>query len=357
MSLHVGIDFGTSNSGVAVYDGQVVRLLPLDPDNVIPEVLKTILYVTRDGQHTIGQEAIELYYRQNVGRQRRYVRQWTGEIEYRGADMFYVRDIYTEVDELAPGRLLQLIKTALRAERYQGTQIFERYYTVADLIAAYLGELKRRAEAYLGESLTRATIGRPVQFSPDPQLDQRAQQILRQAAEQAGFRQVHFELEPVAAALDYERQLEKPQVALIFDFGGGTLDLTIMRLGDRHERRIFANGGIGIAGSDFDRAIIQGRLLPHFGQGLTRLPPEVSELVAAVADWTALPDLSTPLARGHLGRAIRARLVPVRLRALQALIFNDLAFTFYNAVEAAKIELSRQGATVIRLQEKDLDLW
>lgn len=357
MSLHVGIDFGTSNSGVALYDGQQVKLLPLDPDNVIPQVLKTILYVTRDGQHYIGQEAIELYYRQNVGRQRRFVRQWTGEIEYRGADMFYVRDIFTEVDELAPGRLVQLIKTALRTERYQGTQIFEQYYTVADLIAAYLGALKRRAEAYLGCTISQATIGRPVHFSPNPEIDQRAQDILQQAAQQAGFQQVNFELEPVAAALDYELQLKKPEKVLIFDFGGGTLDLTILRLGDPQQRQIFASGGIGIAGSDFDRAIIQSRLLPHFGHGLTRLPPEVAELVAAVADWTALPDLSTPLARGHLARAIRAKLVPVRLRALQALIFNDLAFTFYNAVEAAKIALSRQGATVIRLQEKDLNLW
>ena len=81
MSLKVGIDFGTSNSGVAVYDGQHVKLLPVDPKNVIPEVIKTVLYVTRDYRTSIGQEAVENYYRDNVNRQRRFVKQWTGEID------------------------------------------------------------------------------------------------------------------------------------------------------------------------------------------------------------------------------------------------------------------------------------
>src|SRR5512134_1954008 len=114
MSLSVGMDFGTSNSGVAVSDGQQVRILPIDRRNVLPEVVKTILYITRDYQHYIGQEAVELYYRHNVNRLRRFVKKWAGEIDFRGADMHYVRDIYVYVDELQPGRLLQFIKTALR---------------------------------------------------------------------------------------------------------------------------------------------------------------------------------------------------------------------------------------------------
>ncbi len=127
MSLKVGIDFGTSNSGVAVYDGQHVHLLPVDPKNVLPEVIKTVLYITREYRPSIGQEAVEHYYRDNVNRQRRFVKQWAGEIDVYGADMHYVRDIFVYVDELQPGRLLQYIKTALRKEGYEGTQIFERY--------------------------------------------------------------------------------------------------------------------------------------------------------------------------------------------------------------------------------------
>jgi len=152
MSFKVGIDFGTSNSGVAVYEGQRVKLLPVDPKNVLPEVIKSVLYITKDYRTYLGQEAVENYYRDNVNRQRRFVKQWAGEIEYRGADMFYMRDIFVYVDELKPGRLLQYLKTALRKDNYNGTQIFERYYSVGDLARTYLSLLKERAEGVLGET-------------------------------------------------------------------------------------------------------------------------------------------------------------------------------------------------------------
>src|SRR5688500_5444495 len=197
---------------------------------------------------------METYYRDNVNRQRRYVKQWAGEIDVRGADMHYVRDIYVYVDELKPGRLMQYLKTALRKDGYNGTQIFERYYGAGALVQTYLSLLKRRAEDVLGASINSATLGRPVKFSESAEQDHKAEETLRQAAHEAGFSEVDFELEPIAAALDYEQSISKPQNVLIFDFGGGTLDIAIMRLGDRHRRKVFANGGVDIAGSDFDRA-------------------------------------------------------------------------------------------------------
>lgn len=361
MSLHIGLDFGTSNSGVAYFDGNRVKLLPIDRQNVIPEVVKTILYIDRYYRHYIGQEAIELYYRHNINRLRRYVKKWAGEIDYRGADMHYVRDVYVYVDELQPGRLLQYLKTILRragaAESYTGTQVFERYYEVTDLVGAYLGALKSRAEALLGEPVTGVTLGRPVRFSADPAADRQAEETLRQAALLAGFEEVDFELEPVAAALFYEQSLDRPQNTLIFDFGGGTLDIAIMRLGDSRQRQVFASGGIGIAGSDFDRTIIQKRLLPHFGAGAVQHQPEIQGLIQVVPDWIALPELSTPQNRYNLEAAIQNGIAPARLRSLKALIFNDLAFSFYNQVEAAKIALSDAGAAVIALNSGDIDLW
>ncbi len=357
MGRRVGIDFGTSNSGVAVYRGGQVRILPIDNKNIVPEVVKTILYITQDFRHFIGQEAVELYYKQNINRQRRFVKKWAGEIDYRGSDMHYVRDIYVYVDELQPGRLLQFIKTGLRSDKYQGTQVFERYYSLSDIIAAYLQILKQRAEAILGEEIEAVTLGRPVEFSKNKELDQKAQDTLRQAALDAGFRQVEFELEPVAAALFYELSLTKPQNVLIFDFGGGTLDLTVMRLGGPKQRRVYASGGIGLAGSDFDRAIIDKRMLAHFGKGLVEHDPEILKLIQAIPDWSGLPELSTPRAKAELERAIQAGQAPVRLKALEALIFNDLAFSFYNMVESTKIALSSQGAALACLKEKDLDIW
>ena len=357
MSFKVGIDFGTSNSGVAVYDGQRVKLLPVDPKNVLPEVIKTVLYITKDYRTYLGQEAVENYYRDNVNRQRRFVKQWAGEIDYRGADMHYVRDIFVYVDELKPGRLLQYLKTALRKDNYNGTQIFERYYSVGDLARTYLSLLKERAEDVLGETIDAVTLGRPVKFSESPEIDHKAQETLREAAHEAGFKEVDFEFEPIAAALYYEQSITKPENVVIFDFGGGTLDIAVMRLGDQKNRKVYASGGVDIAGSDFDRTIIEKRMLSHFGYGKVKHHPEIMQMVEAVPDWMALPELGTPINKNILEKAIQAKVASVRLKALERLIYNDLAFTFYNRVEAGKIALSNEGATIISLEDKDISLW
>ena len=357
MSLKAGIDFGTSNSGVAIYDGAHVCVLPVDKQNVMPGVVKTILYITKDFKHYIGQEAVELYYKHNVNRLRRFVKKWVGELDIYGADMHYVDDVYVYVDELKPGRLLQFLKTGLRSKGYKGTQVFDRYYSIVDIVAAYLSELKTRAESLMHEKIETVTLGRPVKFSDDPHQDKLAEVTLFQAAEKAGFRHIDFELEPVAAAHYYETTLDHPQNVLIFDFGGGTLDITILRLGDINNRKIYARGGISIAGSDFDRDIIQKRLLPHFGQGQSGFRPEIQELINAISDWMVLPDLSTPQTKTILEQAIYQDKPSIQLKALESLIFNDLAFSFYNAVEAAKIALSNQGVVTIQMNDENLNIW
>ncbi len=361
MGIRAGLDFGTSNSGIAIFDGDKVHLLPVDPSNVLPEVIKTILYVTADYQHFIGQEAIELYYQHNINRIRRFEKRWAGAIRVIASEVDYMHDVFVDVDVLKPGRLLQYLKTILRKGSgtvdIAGTQMFDRYYTVSDLVHAYISELKKRAEAVLDEEITAVMLGRPVKFSDDPVLDKAAEDNLQNAARRAGFKQVDVELEPVAAALFYERTLHQPQNVLIFDFGGGTLDIAIMRLGDPNSREIYASGGIDIAGTDFDRAIIEKRLLPHFGMGYIQYMPDIQDLIETIPDWMSLPELSTPIVKNNLEKAIQNGIAPVRLKTLQSLIFDDLAFLFYNQVESAKIALSEYGATVIELKGKDFDIW
>jgi len=360
-AVSVGLDFGTSNSGIAYFDGKQMHLLPLDPQNIVPEVVKSILYITRDYQAFIGQEAVELYYRQNVNRQRRYVKKWAGEIEFMGAELYFIRDTYVDVDELKPGRLMQYLKTSLRKgpndALFTGTQVFERYYRLVDLLQTFLSALKARGEALLDAHISGVTLGRPVHFSDDSELDQRAEDTLRAAALAAGFQNIQFELEPVAAARYYAQSLDQPQNVLVFDFGGGTLDIAILRLGKDQEPLVYASGGIGIAGSDFDQAIIQRRLLPYFGLGRVNSQPELNELVAVIPEWGMLPELSTPRNRHLLEKAIAAGTAPVQLKALQTLIYQNLAFSFYNQVEAAKIALSSAGAAVITLDQPGIDLW
>jgi hypothetical chaperone protein len=271
--------------------------------------------------------------------------------------MHYVRDIFVYVDELKPGRLLQYLKTALRKDGYHGTQIFERYYTVGDLAKTYLSLLKQRAEDVLGEKIDAVTLGRPVKFSEHPEQDHKAQETLRQAAHESGFKEVDFEFEPIAAALDYEQTLTRPQNVVIFDFGGGTLDIAVMRLGDAKSRKVYASGGVDIAGSDFDRSIIEKRMLAHFGLGRVKHQPEIMSMIHAIPDWMALPELGTPINKNILEKAIQAGASPIQMKALLGLIYNDLAFTFYNRVEAGKIALSNDGATIITLEDKDIALW
>lgn len=359
--VRVGLDFGTSNSGIAIYDGEKVRVLPLEPGGILPEVVQTMLYITREHQYSIGQEAVELYYQHNVNRVRRYVKKWAGELDFVGAEMHYVRDIYVLVDELKPGRLIQYLKTALRkadgAPGYSGTHVFDRYYRTEDLIRIFLIALKKRAEEMLGAEISGATIGRPVKFSTSLAQDELAEDTLRSAALGAGFSEVDFEFEPLAAAAFFEKTLSRPKNALVFDFGGGTLDIAILRLGDAHQREVFASNGIDLAGSDFDRMMIEKRLLPSFGSEKIVNMPEIEELIQAVPDWIALPELSTPQNRYQLERAIGQKVAVIELMRLRSLIFNDLAFSFYNNVEAAKIALSTLGAAVIQMDEKDIDLW
>ncbi len=115
--MRIGLDFGTTNSGAAVFDGQRVRVFPLDPGSHDLTVIRSTLYVTRDHEIFIGQEAIDTYYRQNIGRPIKMVRQRVGEIEITMADYgavkgypsgptTFIRDVHVMVDELTPGRLL-----------------------------------------------------------------------------------------------------------------------------------------------------------------------------------------------------------------------------------------------------------
>jgi hypothetical chaperone protein len=404
--MHIGLDFGTTNSGAAVFDGQRVHVFPLDPFSRDPTVIRSMLYITRDHQVFVGQEAIDTYYRQNIGRPSRMVRQYVGEIEmtvgdvgavkgYPAGPTTFVRDVYTLVDELTPGRLLRSLKSGL-ATGYEGTTILGRYYTLEELLALYLQEIRERVEAEMGQAVDGVVLGRPVNFvgSGGEADNQRAESRLRRAAEEAGFREVAFELEPVAAALHYELTAGEPQNVVVFDFGGGTLDITVMRIGDsvgatlrtggygappRHGRRVFATGGLGIAGDVFDQRIIEGLLLDHFGRGSTvRLSPGPealsrsragdeardedavpfpSQYTDALVNWQTVPDLGRPETLHFLELAQITGSHPARVRALESLLINNYAIRLIDEVERAKIALSTSHFTLVRLAGDDIDVW
>jgi hypothetical chaperone protein len=357
--VRLGIDFGTTNSGVGLYDGRELHILPIDLYSKVPSVVRTLLYLTRENEIHVGQAAIDVYYAQNIGRARRLSKKVVGEIEVVADEMFYVRDVHVLVDELTPGRLFRSLKSGLKEAGYTGTNVFGRAYSLEELIALYLEQIRQRAGQILGWDVTAAVLGRPVNFGAGPEVNELAEARLRSAAELAGFQQVSFELEPVAAALAYARTLDRPQHVLVFDFGGGTLDLTVMQVG-AGERQVLSTGGIDIAGDVFDQQIIRTYLLRHFGQGSTmgsRDLPFPSYLTDALAHWQKIPALSAPKTLQVLEEAQRTGSHPSRVRALESLVVNNYGFALFDAVEQAKRELSRRFTAIVRLAAKDIDLW
>lgn len=358
--MRVGIDFGTTNSGVGLFNGERLRILPIDPQGKDPGVARTLLYLTRDGQVHVGQEAIDVYYEQNIARARRLVKEVVGQILVVAAEIPpHLRDVHVMVDELLPGRLFQSLKSGLKETSFTSTQVFGKDFTLEELIALYLSQLRNRAGDILGQEITSVVLGRPVNFGVDPSLNALAEARLRRAAESAGFTDITFQLEPIAAALAYERTIRRPQNILVFDFGGGTLDLTVMRVGGQ-ERDVLSTGGIDIAGDVFDREIIRFRLLDHFGRDTTigsRGLPFPIHLTEALAHWQEIPALSTPKTLRLLDEAQRTGSHPSRVRALESVVVNNYGFALFDAVEQAKQELSAAYSAVIRLQAKDIDVW
>jgi hypothetical chaperone protein len=360
--MRIGLDFGTTNSGAAAFDGRQLHVFPLDPASSTPTVARSTLYITRDQQTFVGQEAIDTYYRQNVGRPSRMVRQYVGEIEMTFAELpTIVKDVYVLVDELMPGRLLHSLKSELTST-YEGTTIFGQYYELEELISTYLREIRLRVEKLAGESVDGLVLGRPVNFAggDEPGDNEQAEDRLRRAAEIAGFRHVDFELEPVAAALHYEMTIDSPQNILVFDFGGGTLDITVMRVGDPHHREVFATGGVGIAGDYFDQRVIESLLLDHFGRGTTwgeenlAFPTQYTD---ALVNWQTIPELNRPETLHFLQLAQLMGSHPARVQALESLLVNNYAIRLIDEVERAKTSLSSAHMATIRLSGDDISVW
>jgi hypothetical chaperone protein len=205
-------------------------------------------------------------------------------------------------------------------------------------------------------------LGRPVHFvgAETTEDDHRAENRLRKAAHLAGFKHVSFQFEPVAAAKHFALSVRQPQHILIYDFGGGTLDLTVMRIAPGGRVEVLAIGGVGIAGDRFDQRIVENAVLGHFGRdviwGEKKLPVPRSMIEQAAA-WEGLPALATLEMRNFLHRLQSNCSAPARLYALESLIFNFYGFALFEAVEGVKRRLSSAYFDALRFEGVDIDIW
>jgi hypothetical chaperone protein len=354
----VGMDFGTTNSGMAIFDGQKVQILPLDPSSANPGVLRTALYITNEQAVHIGRAAVDRYYDQNIGRVVKTRKVWIGEIEVFAEDLYYVTDAYAWIDISEPGRLLLSVKTRLREDDHPGAVVGQYFYTLEDLIALYLNVVKLRAERMLGKKIRQVVLGRPVRFSTDEEHDRLAQGRLLQAAFRAGYEQVYLQYEPVAAALSYETTLDRPQNVLVFDFGGGTLDITVMRLGDPAGRQVLSTGGIPVAGDIFDRKMTRVKLPKHFGEDSLYGPRHNAKKVPrwiydAFSDWQTIIELQSQENRRILEDIARTAQRRYQIQALISLVTSNYGLKMFDQVEMAKRLLSEKRGAEIRLDGPD----
>lgn len=227
------------------------------------------------------------------------------------------------------------------------------------MIASYLGAVKRRAEQANGRELRHVVHGRPVHFVDNaPDADRKAEETLRTIAKGIGFEDVTFQYEPIAAALDYERQIASEEIALIADVGGGTSDFSIVRLGPaRHGKTdrasdILANDGVRIGGTDFDRQLSLGVVMPLFGFGspMKRAGLDVpSSYFHDLATWSSINRMYEPRVLADIRQVRQEATQPDLLDRLIRVIHEQRGHTLAMEVEDAKIALSEKPRSEIPL--------
>ncbi|WP_245986212.1 Hsp70 family protein [Azospirillum thermophilum] len=236
------------------------------------------------------------------------------------------------------------------------------------VIATFLEQVKARAEAALDGPLSDVVVGRPVHFvDGDPAGDHAAEETLRGIARSVGFRDVSFQYEPIAAALDYEQQVGGEELALIADIGGGTSDFSIVRIGperrgkpDRTED-ILANDGIRVGGTDFDRDLSLATVMPMLGHGsaLKRAGLVAPKTIFLdLATWSKINFLYTAKAMGELERLLRDSAEPEKIERLIGVVEHRRGHALAMEVERTKIALSGEPQTGLALDWGDgsLDL-
>jgi hypothetical chaperone protein len=339
--MFIGIDFGTSNTSAAVYDGNNMVYIPLDPLNQEDvNVLSSMLYISSIGDKLYGYKAIAEYIKRMAGRSIKFERKDYGDIEMTFADMTYIaKGFYMEEKDL-PGRLFQYLKKYAGADF--NTNVFGTLYKPYELIGFILKYVKSTAEEHLQQEIDGVVIGRPVRFSDDEQKNQEATRNLRAACFLAGFKYVEFQYEPVAAAFNYSLTANNDENILIFDFGGGTFDVTIVNVQEK-KSDILGLGGVPVGGSDFDKSIMYEKIAPHFGRGCEVDDNHIvhDNTYLELLNWQTIVNLNRDRRfLKNLRNWIFYAEDPKPFKALQRLVKENHGFAIFQEIEKAKKELS-----------------
>ncbi len=331
-TLACGIDFGTSNTTAALATSSGVRAVPFDPASTITDSGPTLLYFDEDGHPAFASAAIAAY-----------------------------------VSRELQGRLVQAIKRYLPSPTFEGTWIGGRLRTIEELVGGYLHYVRAALESDAGAPVSRVVLGRPARFHDDDARDQLAQDRLERAARIAGFEEIRFQVEPIAAARRFEEGLERAVLCLVGDLGGGTSDFSVVRLSPRAVGRsdrvsdVRGVSGVSLAGNDLDARLIMRFVLPAFGYGTTYAPvgqtiPFPTSLHMAMTRWHRLCLAGTDAELAFLRRGIRTAADKAGLRRLHELLSERYAWQLFRAVEDAKLVLSQADAGTLSLHQGGIQL-
>jgi hypothetical chaperone protein len=309
----LGIDFGTSNSAMSVRQGTgPARMVALEGG---AHTLPTALFFNVEDHRThFGRDAVSHY--------------------LAGTE----------------GRLMRSLKSLLGSALLQDkTAVHNKMVSYQDIISLFLRMLADKAQAELGGMPERVVMGRPVHFvDDDAERDQQAEDALRQAALDAGFQQVSFQFEPIAAALDYEQRITQESLVLVVDIGGGTSDFTVVRLGPERmaqadrSRDVLATTGVHVGGTDFDRRLSLDLLMPllgfkHQGPSGREVP---SRVFFDLSTWHLIQWLYSPRALRDVQNLRTDFKDAVLHQRLMTVLNERLGHRLANTVEQAKIAAS-----------------
>jgi len=335
----VGLDFGTTNSAMAMVSGSQPVLASFPSASGDTQTFPSILYFERRREGTVTRLT------SSAG---------PAALQH-----------YLEAEE--KGRLIQSLKAYLADRRFDGTAVFSQHYSLEamiSLIARHLLIDARGLPAATSRGAdpmipSRVVVGRPVHFSNAQDADDEfALARLREAIAQCGFSDIVFEYEPVAAAYSYEQQLDRDELIFIGDFGGGTSDFSILRVGPTPRRLgrtpedIIGTDGVAVAGDAFDRQIIRKLVAPRLGLGSEYFSPPNKFLpipswpYERLERWHHLSFLNTAKNLELLEQLRRSAIIPERLEAFVHLIKNEMGFRLHEAVRRTKFELSVQAEAV-----------
>ncbi len=380
--LGIGIDFGTSNSTAAVFDGTSVHLIQLESDS---SVMPSATYIDRIFKIKTGQDAIDQYIESNMGRTVEFSaevlgegRVSTGQVGDHGLpEEAATQKVYGQsfIDGSERGRLFRGIKRLLGHSRSQRLMVFERPFRLVALITPILLKIRQMVEAKLLELSPRldasnhACIGHPVNFEgTDPERNKIALNMLSEAYGYAEFKEQSYYPEPIAAAISYlhTHPEASEQTLLAVDFGGGTLDLCILRR-SQQDFSVVATHGIGLGGDHIDQVLFRELLFPLLGKGErwrrlgedreieTLFPFE--EYEDLLLNWAVSYMLNQNKFTSPLMQRIKyGDDASIKFQRLYDLIKNNYSYLVFQSIKELKVELSDKQTARLDIPELDIEL-